>query len=322
MHERLIAVNRDVQELYVNLNTVDIAWLDQGTGMAVWPNKDRVAPASAQGEEGQIDQPGSVRSGLEKLDASLQKLPPFSYGGQTDTHSVPEPLGLPKSIVTEAEAKDIAAGFLETVGYPGATPESSGTSNGPFPGYVFKYESATIDVCKRGGVVTLFRDERSLGLQQLSVDQAASQAMLTLRTLGWNNFVKTSTEDFGGYIQLEAVGEEENTRMYPDKIRVTVGKDTGKIMSYDSTPYWLYHHSRDLKTKISPEQARTKLRSDITVKESRLAVISLPGWQEAFCYEFRGSKGTEEFLIYINALDGTEEKIQRIIRTPRGEFLQ
>jgi spore germination protein len=325
MHDRLITVNRDVQQLYVDMNTENIAWLDESPGLASWPNVNRAgraAPASAQGEEGKAESPGSIRSGLEQLDASLQKLPPFSYSGQTDTHTVPEPLGLPKTVVNRDEAAAIASDFLSTVGYPDATPEDAGTSSGPFPGYIFQYKDATVDVCKNGGVVTLYRDERSLGLQQLDANQAAAQGMRTLTALGWKNFVLSSTEDFGGYIQLEAVSEEQATRIYPDKIRMTIGSDTGKILSYDSTPYWLFHHERDLKPTIQSAEARNQLRSDMNAKESRLVVISMPGRQEALCYEFRGMKDTEEFLIYINAMNGTEEKIQRIIRTPRGEFLQ
>ncbi|NLI91174.1 MAG: peptidase M4 [Peptococcaceae bacterium] len=320
MHERLITVNRDVQELYADLNTEKIAWVNKSGGF--WGNRNKSATTAAQGDEGQATKPASISSSLEQLDASLQKLPPFSYSGQMDTHSVPEPLGLPKSTVTEEEARDIASYFLKSVGYPDASPESSGTSNGPFAGYIFKYKSATVDVCKKGGVVTIFRDERDVGLQKLTVDEAASEAMSTLKKLGWNNFVKTATEDFGGHIQLEAVSEENGARIYPDKIRLTVGRDTGMIIGYDSTPYWLFHHNRSWDKKLTKEQARTKLRKDLALKENRLAVISLPGWQEAFCYEFRGSVADEEFLIYINAKDGTEEKIQRIITTPRGEFLQ
>lgn len=322
MHERLITVNRDVQELYVDLNTEKIAWLDKTNGLAIWPNHNRVAPAAAEGKEGKAEKPGSIRSGLEQLDASLQKLPPFSYSGQTDTHAVPEPLGLPESMVTQEEAQAIATDFLRTVGYPDPSPILTGTSDGPFNGFVFQYEKATVDVCKKGGVVTLFQDERPLGQQQLSIDQTADQAMKTLKQLGWNNFVQTATEDFGGYIHLDAVSEEQGVRIYPDKIRLTVGKDTGTITGYDSTPYWLYNHHRTLNKKIALKEAQKRLRSDMTVKENRLAVISLPGWQEALCYEFRESKGDEDFLVYINAADGAEEKIQRIIRTPRGEFLQ
>lgn len=323
MHKRLISVNRDVQEFYVNLNSENIAWLDKPSGQASWtnPRASATAPVSAQGEEGTA-KPGSVRSSLEQLDASLQKLPPFSYSGQTDTHSVPEPLGLPESIVTKEEALAIATDFLQTIGYKNAAPKQTGTSSGPLEGYIFQFASCSVDVCKRGGVVTFFRDERPLGLQKLTVDQTASQAMKTLKKLGWNDFVKTSTEDFGGYLQLEAVSQEQNILIYPDKIRLIVGKDNGQITSYDSTSFWLFNHDRNLKTNLSSEKARNKLRADISITEERLAVISLPGREEALCYEFRGSRDDEAYLIYINALDGAEEKIQRVIRTPRGAFLQ
>lgn len=323
MHDRLLTVNRDVQEFYVNLNTENIAWLDKGSGQASWNFRSpSTVPTAAQGDEGEQNKPTTVRSSLEQLDASLQKLPPFSYSGQTDTHAVPEPLGLPKSSLTEAEAQAIATDFLKIIGYDHPSPKAVGTSNGPLGGYIFEYESATVDVCKKGGVVTLFRDERPLGLQQLTVEQTVSRAMKTLKTIGWKEFVKTSTEDFGGYIQLEAVSEDQDVRIYPDKIRLTVGRDNGQITSYDSTPYWLYHHDRNLKPKLTLAEAKKKLRSDLAIKENRLAIISLPGWEEAFCYEFRGSINDEDFLVYINAQNGTEEKIQRIIRTPRGEFLQ
>lgn len=323
MHDRLITVNQDVQEFYTNLNTTNIAWLDQPSGQASWNYpRSRSAPVSAQGEEEGSEEPSSVRSSLEQLDASLQKLPPFSYSGQTDTHSVPEPLGLPKATVAENEAKSIAGDFLKAIGYDKADPKLIGTSNGPFGGFLFEYASTTIDVCKRGGVVTLFRDERPLSVSELTVDQAAARAMKTLNSLGWKEFVKTSTEDFGGHLQLETVSEPEGIRIYPDKIRLTVSKDNGQIIGYDTTPYWLYHHERSLNPKLTVDQASAKLRKDITVKENRLTVISLPGWEEALCYEFRGIMGDEEFLVYINALDGSEEKIQRIIRTPRGEYLQ
>lgn len=326
MHERLIAVNTDVQEFYNNLNTESIAWLDESAGQASWYYKEisppSVAPASAQGEEGQAPKPGSIRSSLEQLDASLQKLPPFSYSGQTETHSVPEPLGLPEITVTEEEAKTIATDFLRTVGYPDASPQSAGTSNGSFGGYIFKYESTTLDICKKGGVVTLFRDERPLGLQELTLEQTVNKAMSTLKTLGWEDFVETSTEDFGGIIQLEVINEPGSIRIYPDKIRLTVGKDNGQITGYDATPYWLFHHERNFDKKISLTQAKDKLRPEMKIKETRLTVISLPGWEEAYCYEFRASNQDEDFLIYINATDGSEEKIQRVILTPRGEFLQ
>jgi spore germination protein len=182
MHERLITVNRSVQELYTDLNTEKIAWVDK-KGWSFGSNSNKAAPAAAQGDEGQAAKPSSIGSGLEQLDVSLQKLPPFSYAGQTDTHSVPEPLGLPSTTVSEAQAGTIAADFLKTVGYPEASPKLTGTSSGPLGGYVFQYDKATVDVSKKGGVVTIFRDERDLGLQQLSVNEAVSHAMTAIKQL-------------------------------------------------------------------------------------------------------------------------------------------
>jgi len=330
MHKRLIAVNRDVQEFYNDMNTANIAWLDKQTGQAEWtyrgiPNRTAaqvVAQGDEQGTEEQQAKPMSIRGALEQLDASLQKLPPFTYSGQTETHYVPEPLGLPDKEVTEDEAEAVAKNFLAKVGYADAEPQLSGTTTGAFGGYTFQYADKTVDVSKKGGVVTLFRDERSIGVQQLSVDETAAKALQTLQELGWNNLVQTSTEDFGGYILLEVVSEVDKVRIYPDRIRLTVARDNGQITGYDATPYWSFHHERDLTDRITPAAARQKLRPDLQIKESRLAVISLPGWQEAFCYEFRVSKEDEEFLVYINARNGVEEKIQRIIKSPRGEYLE
>ncbi|UWG96226.1 germination protein YpeB [Dehalobacter sp. DCM] len=321
MHERLIAVNRTVQELNVRLRTESIPWQSKNSQNANGAD-ETTSPAAAIGEEGTTANPDSVSSGLEQLDASLQKYPPYSYEGQTDTHLVAEPLGLPEKTVTEAEAKAAAADFLKTLGYPDAAPEFVGPSNGTFNVYVFKSGSTTVDVAKKGAVITYFRDDREIGEQQYSPEQTAARTRRTLKALGWENFVQTSVSDAGSTIQLDAVAEEQNVRIYPDKIRLIVAKDNGKITSYDATSYWLFHQQRTLLPKISLAQAKTRLRIDVSIEESRLAVISLPGWPEALCYEFRIQRDNEEYLIYINAVNGNEEKIQRIIRTPRGEYLE
>ncbi len=321
MHERLIDVNRNIQELNVTLMTENIDWAENTT-TGIWGMGREASPASAEGEEGKPAKPGSVSSGLEQLDASLQKLPPFSYSGQIDTHSVPEPLGLPDKTINEGQAKMVATDFLTSLGYKSPNVELVRTSNGPFGGYIWKHESAMIDVSKKGGVVTLFSDERPLEESSLTIEQAADKAMDTLKNIGWK-LVQTSIEDYGGYIHLEAVNVEKGVLIYPDKLRLTVALDNGMITGYDSTPYWLFNHKRDLDTDmIDLERAEESLHPDMDILYSRPAVISRPGWEEAFCYEIRGSINGEEFLVYINAIEGSEEKIQRIIKTPRGEYLQ
>jgi len=322
MHEQLISVNRDIQELYLRLNTENLAWVNKASTQK-WQIGSKIISAIAQGDENNSQEKiDSVRSGLEQLDTSLQKLPPYNYEGQTDTHSVPEPLGLTDSIATEEEAKKTASNFLDSLGYTNIDLQAIGSSNGPFGGYIFEHNTAVIDVSKQGNIVTLFRDERPIGICELNTEETKIKLLETLKNLGWEDFIISSSEDFGAYLQLEAVNVIQGVCIYPDKLRIRVAKDNGQIISYDSTSYWAYHHDRDFSKKLTLEQAKNKLLPKLNIKESRLVIISKPGSDESLCYEFRTNIKDEEYLICINALDGTEEKVLRIIKTARGEYLQ
>ena len=54
------------------------------------------------------------------------------------------------------------------------------------------------------------------------------------------------------------------------------------------------------------------MRADFQVKESRLALIPKTGNQEVLSYEFRGNYLGEDYLLYLNAINGNEEKILRL----------
>lgn len=320
MHERLMPVNQKVQELIVRMDTENLVWTDptptirQRLGFI----GTQIAEAAADGSEAPSK---SVRSGLDQLDASLQKLPPFSYTGENSTRVVLKPLGLPAGDVTRGQAQGTARDFLNKVGYTNTTPEFAGDSKGPLGGYTWKYREAYLEVSHQGGVVTFYRDQRSIEPRTLSQADATNKAKMMMQSLGWQ-LVLTSSEDFGAYVQFDFVAEKEGVRIYPDKVRLLIALDNGQLVGFDAVPYYSFHHSRTFPAKISMDLAVQKLRPDFQVSEKRLAVIAKSGNQEVYSYEFRGRYQGEEYLIYLNAATGVEEKIQRIIKTPRGEFLQ
>ena len=245
MHDRLIDVNRKIQELAVNLQTNNIVWVDKPS--PPWMPGVKTAAAASQAQEAGADEPSSLRASLEQLDASLQKLPPFTYSGQTDTHAVPEPLGLPDLKVKEEQAHQAAQEFIKSIGYQNTDLKLSATTSGVFEGYSFTAENISIDVCKRGGVITFFRDERPLGLQKLSAKQAAAKAVQTLQAMGWKSFIATAVEDFGGYIQMDAVYVQDNVRIYPDKIRLVVIKTMVRLLAM-MLPHTGFPSSKNFKT--------------------------------------------------------------------------
>lgn len=320
MHERLMPVNQEVQDLILRMDTEKLVWTDpdptlrQRLGLGT-----QVAEAAADGSEAPAK---SVRSGLDQLDASLQKLPPFSYTGEYATRVVEKPLGLPAGDITQDQSLERAKDFLNKVGYANITPEFGGESQGPLSGYTWNFNEAYLEVSRQGGVITLYRDQRTIEPRTLSLEEATNKAKAALQALGWQQLVITSSEEFGSYVQFDAVYEKDGVRIYPDKVRLMIALDNGQLVGLDASPYYAFHHERTLPTRLSMPKAVSKLRSNFQVLESRLAVIPKSGNQEVYSYEFRGRYQGEEYLIYLNASNGAEEKIQRIIKTPRGEYLK
>ncbi|MDQ7092999.1 germination protein YpeB [Desulfosporosinus sp. PR] len=320
IHDRLVPVNEKVQTIMTRMDTENLAWTDPAPSL--WKRLGlggpQIAEASADGSEAASK---SVRSGLDQLDVSLQKLPPFSYTGEFSARVVEKPLGLPAGQVSRAQAQSTAQSFLNKVGYTNVKPDFAGESKGDLGGYSWQYKDAYLEVSRQGGVVTFYQNQRPIDPRTLSLDDAAKKAQAALQTLGWKLAI-TSNEDFGSYVKFEAVAEQDGVRLYPDKVRLAIAMDNGQLISLDATPYYAFHHARTFPAKIAMDQAARKLRPNFKVLESRLAVIAKPGNQEVYAYEFLGRYLDEEYLLYLNAQTGNEEKIQRVIKTPRGEYLQ
>lgn len=320
MHERLVPVNQKVQKIMTRMDTENLAWTDPAPSLRqrLGFGGLQVAEAAAEGSEVPAK---SVSSGLGQLDASLQKLPPFKYTGKYSARAVLKPLGLPSGEVTRNQAQAAARNFLSKVGYTKVTPEFAGDFQGPLAGSAWKYKDAYLQVSRQGGAVIFYRNDRSIEPRTLSLEEAASKAKVSLQSLGWQ-LVLTSSQNFGSYVQFDFVAETEGVRIYPDKVRVMVSLDNGQLIGFDATPYYSFHQTRSFPARLTLSQAEGKLRRNFQVLESRLAVIPKSGNREVYCYEFRGRYQGEEFLLYLNAVTGTEEEIQRIIKTPQGEFLQ
>jgi len=319
-HEQLMPINQKVQDLIVRMNTENLVWTDPAPTLRqrLGFGGTKIAEAAADGSEVPAK---SVRSGLDQLDASLQKLPPFTYTGEFATRVVSKPLGLPAGTINQDQAQVTAREFLGKVGYTNSIPVFSANSQGLLGGYTYNYKEAYIDVSQQGGVVTFYRNQRPIEPRKLTQEEASAKAKSVMISLGWQ-LVLTSSEDFGSYVQYDFVAEKEGVRIYPDKVRLMIALDNGQLVGFDAVPYYSFHQARNFPPKITLDQAVKKLRADFQVTEKRLAVIVKNGNQEVYCYEFRGKYQGEEYLLYLDAATGSEVKIQRILKTPRGEFIQ
>jgi len=321
MHERVIEVNRAVQQLSNQFYAENLAWVDKSPGILQRVGIGKDLQTAAKGGESAAQNPVSVRGGLKQLDASLQKYPPFSYQGELDKHYVEKPLGLTGEDIDESKAASAGTKFLKDIGYEDAKPQVTGLSQGPMGGFNLTYNESYLDISRKGGKVLFFRNQREINERKLDVNKAVDITYSTLERMGWK-LVVTSTEDLDSYIQVEAIPQQNGVRLYPDKVRLTVAMDNGELIGFDANPYYAYHHDRNLNKKLTLEEAKASLDSNFKILENRVAIISRLGTEEALCYEFRGTAYGEEYLVYINAMDGAEEKINRVVDTPRGKLIQ
>jgi spore germination protein len=95
--------------------------------------------------------------------------------------------------------------------------------------------------------------------------------------------------------------------------------DNGQIIGVDALGYLMSHHPRQLvKPRVSEDEVRTQVADRLNIEHVRQAIIPLETRREVQCWEVKGNWQEEDFYLYYNVLDGNEEKILKVIKTPQG----
>jgi len=268
-----------------------------------------------------------VVDGVNALEKSVQEYPSLTYDGPfADKNINRKPAGLTGPEVTQAQAQDIALRFM-SVGGGSFRVARTATVRGNIPAYSFhlipgpgvQSTEADIDISRTGGQVVWMLKSRPIGNASLSLTDAQARAVDFLRTHGIAGMTPTGALRHGGEAIVNFAGQENGVVIYPDLMKVAVALDNGEILGFDATQYLMSHTNRSLpRPKITEQQARLSLNPQLKVLSSRLAVIPTDDLKEVLTYEFHGTVGEQEFLVYINALTGREEKILRVIRSADG----
>src|SRR5699024_4254453 len=116
---------------------------------------------------------------------------------------------------------------------------------------------------------------------------------------------------------------QDGVRIYPDAIEVKVALDNGDILGLTSQNYLMNHTKRDLpEPEISVEEAKEKVNPNVDIQEEHLAVIVNDLEEEVFVYEFLGTLNNETYRIFVNALNGKEEKVEMLNGTETNYKVQ
>jgi spore germination protein len=239
---------------------------------------------------------------------------PFS---DSVTHKKPK-LTQGKEQIAQGNAANIAADFL-------GTNQSNLTHTqdtaGNLPTYNFTANGGAIRICvtKAGGFVSCMTNSRAVNDTKLDYEQASKKARAFLDARGLRNMKESYYAITDNVCLLNFAYEQDGVICYPDLAKVGVALDNGEIVRFESTGYIMNHRSRTLSAKLTSQQAQKSVSKNLTVKQSRPALIPTAGGNEQLTYEFLCSgNNNDQVLVYIDAQTGYEDDILIIEKSDQG----
>ncbi|TEB04193.1 Sporulation protein YpeB [Pelotomaculum schinkii] len=265
---------------------------------------------------------------FQAMDKQMQQYPTLIYDGPFSEHlekTEPAALGGEGEVSAE-EAKNRALAYIDKRAGVHYQATVTGDANGRIPAYRVEVnpgqdggDTTQLDVSRIGGQVIWMLQGRKAGQPVVDIEQARRKALGFLKDRGFGEMRSTYHLLHGNFATFNCAALQDGVTIYPDLVKVTVALDNGEVTGLETSGYLMSHRKRDLpKPSISQEQARAAINPRFEVSGGKLALIPVGTKEEKLTYEFQGKLGQESYLIYVNALNGREENILKLIDTPGG----
>ncbi|MGN9165507.1 germination protein YpeB [Tissierellaceae bacterium HCP3S3_D8] len=271
----------------------------------------------------------AFQTSLVNLETEVSKTPELIYDGPfADQMINKKPVGLGNNNVNLEQAAKVAVDFFGRDRVEAIEPFEHGKDIDELrmPSHTFhlypknqqRELAVYMGVSKKGGKVVWLANPRPVGGAKLSLEQAEKHALEYLNSKGFHNMEPNYSLSYDGSVLFNFAYKQDNITIYPDLVKVKVALDTGEVIGFDASAYYLNHHDRKLgKPSINEETARKNVKVQFDVDSIRLALIP-KGKNEVLCYEYKGKYKDGDFIIYINAMNGKEEQILQIIHEENG----
>lgn len=318
-YKELEELNKSSGELTGTLNNI---YEDLNNGRLKW---DEVEKATNKELENGEEQSGY--SEISKISNSFKNYAGLIYDGAFSNHieSI-KPKMLTGKEISKDEAKATIKKILEgnkenkikSINY-------KSDSKGNLDVYVFEVtyegseEKTNVEITKDTGLVTLIVRNRKVQERKIDPGEAVKTGIEFLKNMGIDSMKDTYYTIQDNMITINYAAIQNNIILYPDLIKVKIAMDNSEVCSVETMGYIFNHTKRtDVIPIITMNQAQNVLNKNIKVEKSDLAIIPTESKKEVLTYEFKGKINEKDFLIYINAKTGLEEKILIILNTENG----
>ena len=174
-----------------------------------------------------------------------------------------------------------------------------------------------MDFSKKGGQLIWFMISRPVGGKTKGMEEATQIARTYLDGHGYRDMTPVNYEEYQNTASIAFAGKSGDVIVYPDLVTVNVALDNGEVVGMNAADYLLKHQTRNLKKPaLTMEQARKSLHPEFQIADQATALIENETGKEVLCYQFTGKVNGSVYRIYINADNGTEEKVEEMRELP------
>ena len=233
---------------------------------------------------------------------------------------LPTAKGLPRTEVNPGQAMTIARAFIGEERVTGLS--QAPDLLGPIAAWGVTAETddvaLNVYVTQIGGKVLLMAPETASFPELLTVDECRAAADAFLLSRGFPAMQSEYHQVYDGLCVLTYVYVQDGTWVYPDRITAQVRMDTGEVVGLEASAYWQNHTPRRIASPaLTAEEARAYLAPEADEQDVRLCLFPETD-RETLCWEFRVARRGETYLVYLDARDGHEVALQKLMLLENG----
>ncbi|MBR3742348.1 MAG: germination protein YpeB [Clostridia bacterium] len=251
---------------------------------------------------------------------SAVSYPTLIYDGPfSDARQTGQALALGTKVVSQEDAVAIARDFVGDR----VKRASAGVSTGgaiPCWGVTLDLGDLTLQaaVTQQGGKILWMAPDTADFPTEKSVEECRENALLFLSAKGFPDMQPTYFQVYQGVAVISFAASQGDTLLYPDLVKVQLRMDTAQVVGIEARGYWQNHTARGvLAPTLTEDAARKQVGARLNVQSGRLCLIPTDSG-EKLCYEFKGEFGGHTYLSYINALDGKQEELLKVVENDTG----
>ncbi|MCM3171431.1 germination protein YpeB [Paenibacillus sp. MER 99-2] len=302
LYQNSSEITKNLKDVQQKVLSDRLRWMDAETAMAA---------------QGKVND-NTIVDGFRSVNQKVQQYPELDWGPSVSSmytkRTVKKLDGIP---MTKEQIQHKAAKFSNKSASNIQVQENGkGTDWESFTASVAQANDSKLmmDFTRNGGLLISYSDTRPIGTKKVSRKEVMTKAEHFLADKGYKDMKAVNYDEYGNLANLTYVRKQGDTLIYPEKISVRAGLDTGEVTGFQASDFVNEHKDqRNIpKARLTAEQARKKLNPDFEENYARKSLIENEFSKEVLCYEFGGRINGTRYRIYINADTGTEEAVEEI----------